>query len=94
MRASYTVIMNRSDFMVIKDNCLQNNTMSVTNDAENVVAHVHAHTNLYKGKILYYVDTDNRVDSLGHDGLGNFTTFIPGFNNLSELKQFYGIIYG
>jgi hypothetical protein len=36
---------------------------------------------LFKDTILYYIDTDGRVDILEHDGNGNFTGFKPGFDS-------------
>lgn len=50
--------------------------MSVTNDAENVVAWLHQMLDL-SDKRVEYVDSEGRVDRLLHDG-GVFTGFAPG----------------
>ena len=66
---------------MIRDNAVEMETMSVTNDAEAVVAFLKEHAILIGDSKLYYIDTDGRVDILEHDGNGNFTGFKFGYNN-------------
>lgn len=49
-------------------------TMSVTNDAENVVANI---AKSYGNRRIFYKDTDGRWDELVHDN-GRFLRFVPG----------------
>lgn len=53
----------------------QDRGMSVTNDAENVIADLAAE-GLLQGRAVLYRDTDGRWDELGHDG-ARFTGFRP-----------------
>ena len=90
MKANYLVLYKTDEIILIKDECLIYNTMSITNDAENVVYDVHKRFNLV-GKILYYVDTDGMVDILDHDGNGVFTGFQFGFANMAEFNKAYSL---
>ena len=89
MKAKYIVQYKDSRCILIKDEALIYGTMSVTNDAESVVEDVHKRFNL-TDKILYYIDTDGRVDILGHDN-GIFDKFISGFDNISEFNKKYDV---
>ena len=88
-RANFTLVHSTPKWILIRDNSVLMHTMSVTNDAENVVKFLKENAILIGESILYYIDTDGRVDILEHDGKGNFTGFKPGF--LSE-KSFYNNI--
>ncbi len=56
---------------------------SVTNDAERVVAKLHAEWLLPVGRKLMYYDTQGDLDELCHDGMGHFTGFAPGPGRLT-----------
>ena len=85
-RSDFSLVMNTPDWVLISDNAIEQQTMSVTNDAENVVTYLKEHAILIGDSILYYIDTDGMVDILEHDGKGNFTGFKHGFNSK---EQFY-----
>ena len=84
IRSDFTLVMNTPEWVLIRDNAVEKDTMSVTNDAENVVAFLKEKAILIGDSTLYYIDTDGRVDILKHDGNGNFTGFQPGFENEDE----------
>lgn len=88
-RANFNLVYSTPKWILIKDNSVIMNTMSVTNDAENVVSFLKENAILIGESILYYIDTDGRVDILEHDGKGNFTGFKPGFPNV---ESFYNNI--
>ncbi len=48
--------------------------MTITNDAEAVVAEV---ASLYPGRRIFYTDTDGQIDELLHNA-GKFAGFAPG----------------
>lgn len=76
--SSFTLIESSDSHILIKDNKIG---MSVTNDAENVVKYLSENFET-KDKIIYYIDTEGRVDILGHDNNGNFTDFKLGYRNM------------
>ena len=61
--------------------------MTVTNDAEAVVKFLKDNVILVGNAILYYIDTDGRVDILEHDGKGNFTGFKSGYASLDDFNK-------
>ena len=71
LKADFSLVMNTPDWVLIRDNANETQTMSVTNDAENVVKFLKDKAILIGDSILYYIDTDGRVDILEHDGNGN-----------------------
>ena len=81
LKANFSLVMNTPDWVLIRDNANETQTMSVTNDADNVVKFLKDKAILIGDSILYYIDTDNRVDILEHDGNGNFTNFKAGYEN-------------
>jgi len=83
-KSSFTLEFNTPEWVLIRDNSNEMQTMSVTNDAENVVMFLKENALLFKDTILYYIDTTGRVDILEHDGKGNFTGFKSGFENQEE----------
>lgn len=85
MRSEYLLILIEDDFIYIEDTCLYTQKMSVTNDAENVVADIHKKYSLI-GRSLYYLDTDGNVDILLHKD-GVFTNFAPGYKNYVEFRR-------
>lgn len=83
LRANFSIERNTDNWILISDNAIVYNTMSITNDAEGVVDVLLKSGDLKKDKILYYVDTDNRVDILDHDGI-KFTGFLPAYSNFNS----------
>ena len=73
--ADYSYIVNQTDNSVhILD--LNLGRMSVTNDAENVLAEIHKEIDL-TGRAVTYRDSEGQVDRLIHDK-GEFLRFAPG----------------
>lgn len=88
LKANFSLVMNTPDWVLIRDNSNEKQTMSVTNDAENVVRFLKDKAILIGDSILYYIDTDGRVDILEHDGNGNFTDFKFGYDNEEEFYKY------
>ena len=84
LKASFTLRFNNLSYVLISDNANELQTMSVTNDAENVVKYLKDNAVLIGNAILYYIDTDGRIDILEHDGNGTFTGFKSGYENEEE----------
>lgn len=84
LKADFSLVMNTPRWVLIRDNANETQTMSVTNDAENVVKSLKDNAIISSDAIIFYIDTDGRVDILEHDGNGNFTGFKPGFNTEDE----------
>ena len=91
LKSDFHLVMNTPEFVLIRDNANWKKTMSVTNDAENVVKYLKDIALLMTDTILYYIDTDGRVDILEHDGNGNFTNFKPGHENEDEFYRAMGV---
>lgn len=70
VRATYQVVTITGTLVTIKD---LDGRVSVTNDAEAVVAEV---LQDYPGRKIHYYDTDGNLDELCHDGT-KFTGFAP-----------------
>ena len=75
LKASFTLKYNNLDFVLIEDNCNYTQTMSVTNDAENVVKYLKDNAILIGNAKLFSICSDGSVDELIHDGNGNFLGF-------------------
>ena len=90
LRSDFSLVMNTPKWVLIRDNAVEMDTMSVTNDAENVVSYLKEHAILIGDAILYYIDTDGLVDILEHDGNGNFTGFRHGFDSEDEFFKIIG----
>lgn len=75
-RARYNIVQSGGRSVVIRD-VGGPRTISVTNDAEAVVAELWERGVLKEGLRLYYYDSDGRLDELCHSG-GVFTGFAPG----------------
>jgi hypothetical protein len=88
LKADFSLVMNTPDWVLIRDNAVEKQTMSVTNDAENVVRFLKDKAILISNSILYYIDTDGRVDILKHDGNGNFTGFKAGYESVEEFYKY------
>lgn len=76
MRARYEVVRGTPVLLVIRD-VGHETGCSVTNDAEAVVADLHARGMLPMTRELLYYDSEGRLDSLTHDGYGRFLGFGP-----------------
>ena len=76
-RSNYSIEEKGEAFLVIRDLGPWNKFKTVTNDAENVVAELHARGVLGNRRLFYY-DSDGRRDELVHDGNGIFLNFAPG----------------
>ncbi len=74
VRAKYTILEDTPDRILIQDCGIG---MSITNDAEAVVADLIKRGLVTTGKIILYQDTENNVDRLVHDGT-KFIAFGPG----------------
>lgn len=74
MKAAFTLVSVDGETVVIRDRCNDMGTMTVTNDAEAVVANLHRQ---YPGRRIFYYDTDGRRDELLHDK-GAFRGFCSG----------------
>lgn len=66
LRSQFSIIKIRPGrFVLIKDNCNDCGSMSVTNDAENVVRHLLDLDNCLKPEMrLFYFDSDGRLDEI------------------------------
>lgn len=75
-RCIYSIIRNDEEqkILYIRD---EDVGMSVTNDAENVVAELFENGLLNNGKRLFYYDSENQLDEILHEE-GKFTGFAPG----------------
>lgn len=74
MRSRFMVQDVTNEAVYIVDLANECGTMSVTNDAENVVAMVAEH---YRNRRIMYRDTNGQWDELVHDN-GRFIRFAPG----------------
>ena len=69
--------MNKTqNYILLRDDFTESNpTMTITNDAENVVEYLYEH-GLTSGETdIYYIGTDNEVTELIHNGDGKFTGY-------------------
>ena len=75
-RCIYSIIRNDEgqNILYIRD---EDVGMSVTNDAENVVAELFENGLLNNGKRLFYYDSEGQLDEILHEE-GKFTGFAPG----------------
>ena len=76
IRASFT-LQHHDRVVALIDRAVEQQTMSITNDAENVVAYLHAEGVIDGKTRLIYRDTEGRWDELMHDGHGHFIDFRP-----------------
>lgn len=86
MKASYDVEYVNEELILLKDLCELTRGMSITNDAESVVQNVY---DSYGNKVIFYIDTENRVDMLLHES-GVFKNFNPGFTNVEDFYKYVG----
>lgn len=76
-RAKFIVESEGNNSLVIADVGDHSRVPTITNDAEAVVADLHA-SGLLGEKHLYYHDSEGTLDQLLHDGQGHFVGFAPG----------------
>ena len=87
LKSNFDVILVTDSYVLIEDNANKTQTMSVTNDAENVVEFL-IENNILKDQKLFYVDTDGRVDQLVYEN-GEFKNFKAGFNSYEKFMRNY-----
>lgn len=88
LRANFSLVMNTPDWVLIRDNANETQTMTVTNDAENVVEFLKEKAILIGDSTLYSINTDSSVDILKHDGNGKFIGFEFGFDSEEEFYKY------
>lgn len=76
-RAQFLVEREDAAMVVIADVGDHARVLTVTNDAEAVVAALHA-AGALRGRRLLYHDSEGVLDELRHDGAGRFLGFGPG----------------
>jgi len=75
-RANYSIVRSDAQQIVIRDEGPWDRHLTITNDAEAIVAGLHESGSLRGRKLLYY-DSDGQLDELVHEG-GRFVRFAPG----------------
>lgn len=80
------MIITNTDYVLLEDKAIVANSMSITNDAEAVVEDLIAKGYVKPNTLIYYIDTDGRVDRLLHDGI-KFTGFQFGFDSIHEFHK-------
>jgi len=81
LKSNFTILENTDRYILIHDDAEEYQSMSVTNDAENVVEYLYENGLLKNDKRIFYVDTLGSVDELEHT-LGVFNGFKFGFESL------------
>ena len=84
LKSNFNAEFSNDELILIRDRSALEQTMSVTNDAENLVEFLYEMKLLKKDMELYYIDTSGRVDILKHDGNGKFTGYGLGFKDEDE----------
>lgn len=72
MRCKFEILRADLETVLIED---LNGPVSVTNDAEAVIKHLHKEGRLRKDTMVLYIDSQGNCDTLEHDGKGKFTGF-------------------
>lgn len=85
LKSKFTIVENTDKYILINDDCELYQSMSVTNDAENVVEFLYKNGLLKNNKRIFYIDTMERVDELLHT-LDYFDGFKAGFDSMSEFE--------
>jgi hypothetical protein len=83
MRATFTVVENTKKYILLKDEAITTGTMSITNDAEDVVDFLFENNLIGPSTRIFYIDTDDRVDELLH-AYGKFDGFKFGYDSLQD----------
>ena len=71
LRSSFSILTISNGAIHLQDNCLLKQSMTITNDAENVTEWV---VENYGNKRIFYMDTEGVLTELIHDN-GKFTGF-------------------
>ena len=90
LKSKFDVQLFNTNFILITDNSVLTNTISITNDAENVVEYLYKYYDI-GNKRIFYEDTWGRVDELLHDN-EIFIDFKSGYNNIEEFNKNINII--
>lgn len=85
LRSSFNIEEIKENYVLIKDNSNMTETMSVTNDAENVIGFLYGR-GILANRRLFYIDTEGRVDELKHNG-NHFQSFAPGYKSIFDFNQ-------
>lgn len=85
LKSKFEVQLVGKNFILITDDAVKEQTMSVTNDAENVVEYLTEYHEL-GNKRIFYEDTDGMVDELVHEK-STFTGFKMGYHDLEEFGK-------
>ena len=84
MRANFTVVEITDKYILIQDNCSNANpSMTITNDAEDVVEDLFEKNLIGPFSLIFYIDTDGRVDELLHE-YRRFIGFRSGYDTLQD----------
>lgn len=86
LKAKFILIETNPEYILIEDQSNQFNSMSVTNDAENVIENLFTDYGLTEKQIVYYISTDGSVDILNHINK-EFTGFIMGYLSIEDFKK-------
>ena len=79
IRSNFSILEFTDDRILLKDLGPWNRYRTITNDAENVIEHLHKTNRCGKRRVIYK-DSGEDLTELLHDGNGNFL----GFNELIE----------
>ena len=82
----YWLTTTNSNYVLLEDKANVAGSMSITNAAEEVVEDLIANGHVKHDTIIYYIDTEQRVDLLLHDGV-KFTGFQSGFDTFDEFQK-------
>lgn len=80
LKCEFKIVENKDSYILLEDLANIYSSMSITNDAENVIEFLNNKLDIANKKI-YYVDTDGRVDILCHDN-GKFIGFKFAYDNV------------
>lgn len=81
LRAHFEVIKHTNNYILIEDLANTSGTMTVTNDAEEVISRLIDSGYVNYSTRVFYIDTEGRVDELEHNGK-EFIGFKNGYDNL------------
>lgn len=83
--AKFSVVLSTRDVVILKDLGPWSEHLTITNDAENVVASCRDYLS---GRRLFYIDSEGAVDELAYesDGVGrlHFRGFVPGYRTIDD----------
>lgn len=86
LKAKFILIETNPEYILIEDQSNQFNSMSVTNDAENVIENLFTDYGLTEKQIVYYISTDGSVDILNHKNK-EFVGFVMGYLSIEDFKK-------